>query len=95
MKAEPFEIVTYAGSDLGGFRADGVRPPRTAKLVAEVSWSWSPAHSRCDRYLICTDRNRIAWTLWAMANDFAACRCFGRQRIFNRSLPGVELDRQN
>jgi hypothetical protein len=67
---ETFQIVTYAGSTLGEFSRDGERPPKTAKLVATVSWSWSPAHSRRERYLICTDRKRIAWTLWAMANDF-------------------------
>jgi hypothetical protein len=63
---EPFEIVTYAGSTLGELGEE--QPPKTAKLVATVIWSWSPAHSRCDRYLICTDRKRLAWTLWAMAD---------------------------
>jgi hypothetical protein len=67
---EPFEVVSYAGSELSDFKVDGERPPRTAKLVATVSWSWSPAHSRRDRYLICTDRNRASWTLWAVAQDF-------------------------
>ena len=46
------------------------RAAKTAKLVATVSWSWSFGHSRCDRYLIGSDRNRMAWTLWATANDF-------------------------
>src|SRR6516225_7576370 len=51
------------------FRADGERPPRSAKHVATISWSWSPAHSACLRYLINTDRQRKGWTLWAEAYD--------------------------
>src|SRR5262245_62558808 len=67
-KNEPFEVVTYGGSDLGEFRADGERPPRSARHVATVSWSWGPAHGRRDRYLICSWERR-GWTLWAMAYD--------------------------
>jgi hypothetical protein len=75
---EPFEIASYAGSELGEFRADSERPPRTAKLVAVVSWSWGPAHGRRDRYLICTNRNRTAWTLWARGNDFDERRMYAQ-----------------
>lgn len=38
--------------------------PRSARLVAEVSWSWSPAHSRTDVYQLSSDRNRSRWILW-------------------------------
>ena len=74
---EPFDVVTYGGSDLGEFRADGERPPRSAKHVATVSWSWSPAHSRRERYLICSWKRR-GWTLWAMAYDFDHGRMYAR-----------------
>jgi hypothetical protein len=49
---------------------DEGRPPSSAKLVAQVSWGWAPGHDRCERYVICTDRRRTAWTLWGIAfND--------------------------
>src|SRR5262245_54582386 len=68
---EAFKVTTYADSICSAFGTEE-RPPRTAKLVAQVSWSWSPANDRCDRYLICTDRHRRAWTLWAVwaAGDY-------------------------
>jgi hypothetical protein len=76
-KHEPLEVVTYAGSDLGDFRVDGERPPRSAKHVATVSWSWSPAHSARERYLICSWR-RKGWTLWAMAYDDGGRRMYAQ-----------------
>lgn len=82
-KKEPFEVFTYAGSELGEFSADGERPPRTAKLVAEIGWSWSPMHSAQLRYLICTDEERTAWTLWAVARNFDDVR-----RVYARIASG-------
>ena len=67
---EPFEVHTYIGGSPAEFSVDGERPPRSARHVATVSWSWSPAHSACLRYLINTDRQRKGWTLWAEAYDF-------------------------
>jgi hypothetical protein len=64
---EPFEVHTYIGGSPAEFSTDGERPPKSAKHVATVSWSWGPAHSDCQRYLISTDRQRKGWTLWAMA----------------------------
>jgi hypothetical protein len=65
---EPFEVAdTYVGSPLAELSADGERPPKSAKLVATVSWSWGPAHSDRLRYLISTERQRRGWTLWAEA----------------------------
>jgi hypothetical protein len=64
---EPFTIAIHVDSTHGEFSwGEEKKPPTTAKLVATISWSWSPANSRCDRYLICSDRKRIAWRLWAM-----------------------------
>src|SRR5262245_50299799 len=54
---EAFKVTTNPDGIYGAFGTEE-RPPRTAKLVAPVNWSWSPANSRCDRYLICTDRHR-------------------------------------
>ena len=48
MKTE-FDVVGYGGQDRR--REEMTRkPPRSAKLVARVEWSWSPAHSRSDTY---------------------------------------------
>jgi len=43
---KPCEIVTHRGSTLGEFSQE--RPPKTAKLVAAISWSGGRAHSRYD-----------------------------------------------
>lgn len=64
---EPFEVHTYIGGSPAEFSVDGERPPRSARHVATVSWSWGPAHSARLRYLISTDRQRKGWTLWAEA----------------------------
>jgi hypothetical protein len=62
---EPFTIAIHVTD--GEFNwGEEKKPPKTAKLVATISWSWSPVNSRCSRYLICADRKRIAWRLWAM-----------------------------
>jgi YidC/Oxa1 family membrane protein insertase len=71
---KPFTIVTYAEPE-----PTRAGPPRTAKLVASVTWSWSPANSRSEHYLICTDRKRTAWTLWAMTYDFDEMRMYIRK----------------
>jgi hypothetical protein len=76
-KNEPFEVVTFGRTDLGQFRADGDRPPRSARHVATVSWSWSPAHSRRDRYLICSWK-RKGWMLWGMAYDIDHGRMYAQ-----------------
>jgi hypothetical protein len=65
-----FEVQSYIGSEIAQFRADGERPPRSAKLVACVSWSWSPAHSRSARYLLSTTRNRSVRILWEEGVDY-------------------------
>ena len=51
------------------FTDDG-RPPRSARLVASLVWSWSPAHYRASRYWICTDKSRSGWYLWEEGSDY-------------------------
>jgi len=68
---------TYIGGSPAEFRADGERPPRSARHVATVSWSWSPAHSRRERYLICSWKRR-GWTLWALAYDIDYGRMYAQ-----------------
>jgi hypothetical protein len=61
---EPFQV-SYIGDQ---YSFDG-GPPRSAKLVAAVSWGWAPGHDRAERNLLCTDRKRTGWTLWGKAYD--------------------------
>ena len=62
-KLPKFDIQSLAGCDRDDLD-DGERPPRSAKLVASVSWSWSPAHGLSQTYWLCTDRKRSAWHLY-------------------------------
>jgi hypothetical protein len=40
------------------------QPPRSARLVARVSWDLSPTSTRVDRYRLSTNRSRSHWILW-------------------------------
>jgi len=64
----PFQV-SYNSSVQYGY--DEGRPPSSAQLVAMVSWGWAPGHDRCECYVICTDRKRTRWTLWAKAYNEA------------------------
>ena len=68
-KDEPFETVSYISRIAGEFGMDNERPPRSAKLVASLSWAWGPAHNRFSTYLLCSDRQRHWWCLWEKSND--------------------------
>lgn len=50
--------------------------PRSARPVATVEWSWSPANARRDEYFLSNDRARRRWYLW----------------LFDGSEPGFEID---
>ena len=63
------EVTAFTASYIGSQYGFDESPPRSAKLVADISWGWSPAHDRLERYLLCTDRKRTGWTLWAKAYD--------------------------
>ena len=69
-KNAAFETNSYIGSEIGELSNDGERPPRTAKLVAQISWSWSPGHSRSATYLLSTTRKRNVWLLWERGSDY-------------------------
>ena len=40
------------------------RRPRSARDVAVLSWTWSPAHSRIDSLYLSLDTARRCWLLW-------------------------------
>ena len=44
-------------------------PPRSRRLVAVCSWSWSPGHSRSEFYWISGSRSRREWNLWCKPTD--------------------------
>jgi hypothetical protein len=67
---EGFKTVSLMGTDLSEFRPDGEKPPRSAKLVISISWSWSPAHSASVTYLLSTTRERDVWLLWGQGYDW-------------------------
>jgi hypothetical protein len=67
---QPIVTVSYVGSEIAEFRQGGERPPRSAKLVVSLSWSWGPAHSRYSVYWLCTDRKRSGWYLWEQGSDY-------------------------
>ena len=69
-RPEPFLATSYIGSEIAEFGRPGEIPPRSAKLVAQISWSWSPAHSRTSPYLLGTNKERSGWSLWEQGHDF-------------------------
>lgn len=64
--AEVFAVPDFTGD---------VRPPRSAKLIAACSWSWSPGNGRSETYLLHGTRDRKKWTLWVHAPgcDIGTC----------------------
>ena len=64
-----FVTISYIGSEIADFFVDPERPPRSAKLVASLSWAWGPTHGRYSSYLLRTDRNRSSWYLWDQGVD--------------------------
>jgi hypothetical protein len=44
-------------------------PPRSRRLVAVCSWSWSPAHSRTEAYWVSGSLSRREWSLWCKPTD--------------------------
>ena len=65
------EAVSFIGSDIGDpYSSIAEWAPRSARLVAAVSWSWSPAHNRISEYRISTDRSRDAWHLYEISESY-------------------------
>jgi len=46
------------------------RMPRSAQVIGEAEWSWSPHHSRWDRWYLSKSRSRRAWVLWLYTPDW-------------------------
>jgi hypothetical protein len=65
-----FSPQANAGWDYAADTGDYSPPPKSSKLVAQVSWSWSPAHNRIAKYWLSTNRKRSAWFLYEEDADF-------------------------
>ena len=62
------EVTSFVGTEIGDPTSSlAEKPPRSAKHVATISWSWSPAHSRCSEYRIATDKKRESWHLYEIS----------------------------
>jgi hypothetical protein len=61
------EVTSFIGTEIGDPTSSLAEvPPRSAKLVATISWNWSPMHSRCSEYRIATDKKRESWHLYEL-----------------------------
>ena len=67
--ASVFKTGSYVGTEKAQYRVGGDKPPRTAKFVASIDWSRSPAPSPFSYYLLSTDRRRTGWFLWEQDTD--------------------------
>jgi hypothetical protein len=45
------------------------RRPHSARHVVTLAWSWSPMHSRVDKFFLSLDSARKYWLLWYEARD--------------------------
>ena len=65
-----FKVETYsAGVDIEHWIENNERPPRSAKLVAEIDFGSGPGGGDYRTYFLCTDRKRSGWYLWMMVSD--------------------------
>ncbi len=73
------------------FTGEGPRPPRSARLVASLYWSWSPAHDRVSRLWICTDKSRSAWYLWEESDFYASGELCFWLRAYGSPYKGIDV----
>ncbi len=69
-EAHGFKAASFVGSEIAELRSNGEKPPRTAKLVVALDWSWSPAHFRTATYFLSAHPRRNLWTLWEKGSDY-------------------------
>jgi len=63
-------ISSFVGTEIGDPYSElAEKSPRTAKHVATLFWSWSPAHSRRSEYRLATDRLRKTWNLYEITDN--------------------------
>lgn len=64
-----FKVHSRFGTMLSQGRMGRERPPRSAKLVADLDMGSNPASGDFRIYLLCTDRQRSSWNLWLNTGD--------------------------
>jgi hypothetical protein len=85
LASETFHATSFIGTDIGDPTSPlAETPPRSARHVVSVAWSWSPMHSRASQYRLATDRARKTWNLYELTYDPDA-----RQRLSSRVATGT------
>jgi len=90
---ERFEISNNIGCDFFELAADGERPPRSAKLVADLDFGSGPGGGDYRKYYLCSDKHRTGWALWEMINDYDTGRPIYARRAWGepyKGYPAVE-----
>jgi len=80
---QPFSAESNTGMDLETMREFDERPPRSAKLVADIDFGSGPGGGDYRTYLLSTDRERSEWILWLMVFDDDT-----RNRVYGRAAYG-------
>jgi hypothetical protein len=88
------ELVSFIGSDIADPTGPSAeKPPRSARHVATVSWSWSPAHSRLSEYRIAADQGRKSWNLFEISYDYDSGKQIGARVATGSPYKGVDAKR--
>ncbi len=88
------ELISFIGSEIAdpmGPRAE--KPPRSARHVATVSWSWSPTHSRLSEYRIAADKDRKTWNLFETSYDHASEKRISARVATGTPNRGIDSER--
>ena len=84
-----FKVEAYAGRDIEQMIEDNERPPRSAKLVAEIDFGSGPGGGDYRTYFLCTDRKRSGWYLWMMLSDYDTGKPVYDNVAFGRPYRGI------
>jgi hypothetical protein len=64
-----FKMHSYVGTDIALLGETGERPPRSAKLVADLDLGSTPGSGDFRIYRLSTNRERSSWILWLSGED--------------------------
>ena len=64
-----FKVHSYIGTDIALLGETGERPPRSAKLVADLDMGSTPGSGDFRIYRLSTNRERSSWILWLSGED--------------------------
>ena len=87
--SKDFKVEAYAGGDIERMIENNERPPRSAKLVAEIDFGSGPGGGDYRTYFLCTDRKRSGWYLWMMLSDYDTGKPVYDNVAFGRPYRGI------